>query len=290
MKNFVKSYLQFSKRERLGLLVVLVLLIFFFYLPQLVKPTFTENQTVDTAWLKGVEYIEPAINTSNGGSKPVRYFYFDPNTATAEQLQTLGLTPKNTQTILRYRSKGGQFRTAEDILKIWGINSDISKALIPYIRIAPSTTIQKQLPLYKSGDYHPPYTAKKIPLIDINIANTADWEALPGIGPVLAARIVKYRDKIGGFAEIENIQNVYGIKDSLFFSIKPYLLLQNTEKPSINRSSEAILIKVGVAPATAAAIVLYRKQYGLFENLSDLRKIVFIGDIEYEALLKLVTL
>jgi competence protein ComEA len=286
LKNFLKSYLLFSKRERIGLLVVFILLVFFLYLPQLFKPNIPLLQTGDTTWLKEVEYQESNKEPTTQAVSEVQYFYFDPNTANAEQLQSLGLTPTNVQTILRYRNKGGQFRNADDILKIWGIASGRAKALIPYIRIPAKKNMQS---IYNGG-YNPPYTPKKIPIVEINIATASEWEALPGIGHVLAARIVKYRDKIGGFAEIDEIKSVYGIRDSLINALRPFLLLKNPAKPSINHASEAILKKAGVPPSIAAAIVQFRNQYGFFESLNDLRKIVFIRDVEYELLLTLVTL
>lgn len=290
LKNFIKSYLLFSQRERIGLLVVVLMLIFFLFLPQIFRPKIAMIQAADTAWIKEVEYQESKVELPVKTVKEIRYFYFDPNTANELDLKMLGLTPKNAQTIIRYRNKGGQFRNALDILKIWGIDSTRAKALIPYIRIASSATPKNNLTPYKRGDYHPSYRPEKIPSIEINTATIAEWEALPGIGPVLAARIVKYRDKIGGFIEIEDITNTYGIKDSLFDAIKPFLQLKNTGKPSINQASEGMLRKAGVSSSIAAAIVQYRKQYGFFEKLEDLRKIVFIRDAEYNVLVNLVTL
>lgn len=289
VKNFIKSYLLFSKKERIGLLVVLFMLILFLFLPQIFRPKIANLQAADTAWIKEVEYQESTAELPIKAVKKIRYFYFDPNTANELEFQMLGLTSKNAQTITRYRNKGGKFRNAVDILKIWGIDSISAKALIPYIRIASSYAPGNNLTPYKRGDYYPFNTPKK-PIIEINTATIAEWEALPGIGPVLAARIVKYRDKIGGFVEIEDIKKTYGIKDSLFDAIKPFLLLKNLGKPSINQASEAMLRKAGVSSSIAAAIVQYRLQYGFFETLEDLRKIVFIRDVEYNALVHLVTL
>ncbi|WP_369668949.1 ComEA family DNA-binding protein, partial [Enterococcus faecium] len=52
--------------------------------------------------------------------------------------------------------------------------------------------------------------------MNINTASDSDWEALPGIGKVLAARIIRFRDKLGGFKTVEEIAKTYGLSDSIF--------------------------------------------------------------------------
>jgi competence protein ComEA len=131
---------------------------------------------------------------------------------------------------------------------------------------------------------------KKIPILDINLASIEEWEALPGIGPVLAKRIVKYREKLGGFTETADISKTYGISDSLFNQLQPFLQVSNMGKPSINTASVALLQKAGVSSAIAVAIVEYRKQYGLFASLEELKKIVFIQPAQFQELLLLVKL
>ncbi|MDO9156383.1 MAG: helix-hairpin-helix domain-containing protein, partial [Sediminibacterium sp.] len=142
MKKFIKDYLQFTKKERIGLGVLLLFMGLFLYFPRLIKPNSQPLQHSDTAWLNGLNYMDSGKNQpfqtpdfNSTKTKPA-YFYFDPNTATELQLLTLGLTPKNVQTILNYRNKGGQFRLPEDFFKIWGIKTAVAKALIPFIRIA----------------------------------------------------------------------------------------------------------------------------------------------------------
>lgn len=296
MKKVVSAYLQFSKKERIGLAIVLFLLGLFLYLPSLIKPSLPPLQHSDTAWLNGVDYVDQQRTGSfkkdyaNSASVKPTYFHFDPNTATAHQFVLLGLTEKNAQTILRYRNKGGKFREPKDFLKIWGIEPAVAEALIPYIRIVLSNSPSKYPAVNSNGGYNPTYSPKKIPIIEVNSASVTEWEALPGIGPVLATRIVKYRDKLGGFAEIKEVQKTYGISDSLFSIIQPFLQLNTIEKPSINTAGVALLQKAGVSPAIAIAIVEYRTQYGFFTSLDDLKKIVFIQAAQLQELFTLVKL
>lgn len=61
--------------------------------------------------------------------------------------------------------------------------------------------------------------------ISLNAAHTGEFEDLPGIGPVLAERIVDYREKEGGYESLDELKKVKGIGDNLYQKILPYLRL-----------------------------------------------------------------
>ena len=61
--------------------------------------------------------------------------------------------------------------------------------------------------------------------LNLNTATIAEFEALPGVGPATAARIVEYRQKQGGFKKIEDLMNVRGIGEKMFLSLKPMIVV-----------------------------------------------------------------
>jgi competence ComEA-like helix-hairpin-helix protein len=63
--------------------------------------------------------------------------------------------------------------------------------------------------------------------IDINRADTTEWKRLKGIGSVLSKRIVKYRDKCGGFKSIEQLRKIYGLSEETYQSILPHLKMDS---------------------------------------------------------------
>ena len=124
-----------------------------------------------------------------------------------------------------------------------------------------------------SSDYIPKH-------IDINKADTAVFVALPGIGPKLAARIVKYRELLGGFYCIEQVREVYGLQDSTFEKIKKWLVIKDStiRKININKADNAGMQMPYINYSLANAIYQYRLQHGPFENIGELKKIMIVND------------
>lgn len=108
-------------------------------------------------------------------------FPFDPNTADVEELQRLGFSPKQAAAIDNYRKKGGRFRRPGDFAKSFVVSEEMFARLEPYIRI---------------------------PKVNLNTADSAALDALPGIGPYLVRKILEHRKEIGAFASPEQLMDI----------------------------------------------------------------------------------
>jgi competence protein ComEA len=293
MKNSWKAYFSFSKKERLGLFVLMVLIIIFLILPEWYQPNLPRIQLDTIArQLNGppVAKEDPHSSYSEENKSPaVSLFYFDPNTITSMQWSQLGLRNKTVQTILNYRNKGGKFKVADDIKKIWGLSSAEAERLLPYIRIKSKEKEERKFNDFKNQlSYTIPKSTNSLHVIDVNLASLEDWESLPGIGKVLGNRIVRFREKLGGFTTVEQVKKTYGISDSVFQLILPYLAIEKkatSSLVSINYAGVKELEQVGIEEAVAKAIVLYRKQNGPYLSLTDLKKIVFINETVYQEII-----
>ena len=67
-------------------------------------------------------------------------------------------------------------------------------------------------------------------LIDLNQASAVQFESLPGVGEVTAARIIEYRQENGGFKKIEELMNVRGIGERSFLRLRPLVTVGTTPK------------------------------------------------------------
>lgn len=289
-----RSYFTFSKNERIGLMVFLGLMGIFLSAPYWVDQLVShkQNQAAIEFQLRQMEkdsttsFDEAKLQHSSAMeehtiSNPVLQ-PFNPNTMQEKDWIAMGIPEKTARTLQRYTDKGGRFRKASDLYKIWGMRASDVLRLAPYVRIeAASTGFDHEGSAYSHAFNA---TAQPIRIIDINTADSASWESLPGIGPVLAGRIIRYRTRRGGFQSVDNIKAVYGLPDSVFTKIQPFLRVYPTSMPptkkyDINKLSVTELQKIGMLSRDVAqAIVLYRQQYGAFQQIADLRKLVLITD------------
>jgi DNA uptake protein ComE-like DNA-binding protein len=200
-------------------------------------------------------------------------FLFDPNTLDEIGFSKLGLREKTIKTILNYRKKGGKFYKPEDFRKIWGLRKQEADVLVPYIVITNTANN------YQYKNQSTPNSNVSIPkIICINTATAFELKALPAVGNV-AYRIVNFREKLGGFISVNQVAETYGLTDSVFKQIQPFLTITNTSilKQDINLASEFELAKHPYIPREVArAIVIYRTQHGQFKTVDDLKKIVFL--------------
>lgn len=239
MKKIIKDYFSFSRKERVAVMVLLLLIGVFLVMPYFFNTGFKQPNVAEAVQELLVEQQSSSSNgykindadSRPGVSRPL--FEFDPNRIMAEQWLQLGLRAQTVRTIMNYRNKGGRFTTAADIRKIWGLKKEEADRLIPYIRIATPGAMGKENTGEQArlGAVVKPGALKEIRVIDINTATAEEWKSLPGIGEVLSNRIVRFRDKIGGFGSIQEVSKTYGLRDSVFQKLIPYLKLDSTTIP-----------------------------------------------------------
>jgi competence protein ComEA len=142
---------------------------------------------------------------------------------------------------------------------------------------------------YSQKKFEPPRRFnKKTEPFDINTADTSLFIALPGIGSKLAARIVLFREKLGGFYDVAQIREVYGLQDSVFRKISPMLKCDaaGVKKIDINNAEkETLKDHPYIRWQMAKALVAYRDQHGSFHSAEDLAK---LENVDGDALKKMM--
>ena len=297
--GILKDYFSFSKRERIGSIVLVILIVAVFVLPDYFPPepafanraAFMElKQKLDSAkFEKQSSPVADRISLDRDSdfdfSKPQRkpeLFPFDPNTLPAEGWQKLGLSDRTIQTIQKYLSKGGKFRTSEDLGKMYGLRKSQFEMLQPFVRIAEQTEDEETWTRAKEEFRKPsPFQPRPVQPIDINLADSSAWVNLSGIGARLARRIILFREKLGGFYSIDQVGEVYGLPDSTFNRLKPLLECREFSVDQINLNSHeisALKAHPYIKWQLANAIAAYRQEHGSFSSVEDLKKIEMISE------------
>lgn len=135
----------------------------------------------------------PVVNRVRERSRKAESFRFNPNTATVEELVRLGFSDKQAASIDNYRKKGGRFRRKEDFAKSFVVSDEIYRRLESFI---------------------------DIPLTDINRADSAAFDALPGIGPYFAAKMVEQRRRLCGYSNQEQLLDIYNFGEDRYSKLK----------------------------------------------------------------------
>lgn len=290
-RTVVTDYFTFTRRERIGVLVLLALISFTFLLPRLLnKNTAARPVHTDTAWMAELRKLEasdsidvpqkrrykrdPSAYTferPTGKTTPATLFPFDPNTLNDEGWRKLGVSDKTILTIRKYLAKGGRFHKPEDLKKVYGLRPDHVARMLPFVTIA-----EREQPPYPAAKSQSSPARTRASPVDVNTADTAALIALPGIGSKLAQRIVTFRDKLGGFYSVDQVGEVYGLADSVFQKIRRYLTISTPSVKKIDLNN-ATLDELKIHPYfrynVAKAIVAYRDEHGPFSNLEELKKI-----------------
>jgi DNA uptake protein ComE-like DNA-binding protein len=271
LRKIAADLLGFDRRERRGtyvlaaLLIILLLVRVFALRPD--EELLSEDVIADTR--SPAELAVPAEKAETA------LFTFDPNTASFDDLSDLGLTKRQATTLINYRLSGARFRKPQDIYRVYGIDTVTAARLIPWIRIAEAAYREKT----KTGETvtvdhkTPAATVAVAPLIDLNRCNADDLIQLPGIGPVLSARIIRYRVLLGGFVEAGQLKEVYGLDSSVVDLISERLTLTyDSVVPLLldSCSFSELARHPYIGSATAGLIIKYRSLMGSPLTLGDL--------------------
>jgi len=282
LKNLYKSYFSLSRGERIGLLVLVGLIIMVTVIPFFEIKTTQETTNFDS--------FDSLVNELNKNSKKEKFeqsaksetvrFEFNPNTIEEAGLIELGFTSYLAKRIVNFRSKGGSFKNADDLYKIYGIDSGLVTELKPFISI-PSVNREENKP-YEKFTYKSNTELRKIEVpTDINKADTTEFKKIYGIGSKLANRIVLYREKLGGFYSYSQLNEVWGLNQGLVELLqKKFVFNRETiKKININTVEQKTLEQHPyIGFKTAKNIMAYKKQHGKFNTIEDLRKIISLKD------------
>ena len=189
-------------------------------------------------------------------------------------MRRLGLDARVVNTWLKYREKGGVFRKKGDVKKIYGLSDSAYFELAPYI-LLPENSLQRipeDKELMDSKEDHLILPSSPVS-IELNSTDTTELKGLPGIGSVFAARIVGYRNLLGGYYKKEQLMEVYGLSPQTYNNILPLINIDTNliRKLSLNSSDFRDLLRHPyLNKYQTEAILQYRKLQGAFKSLDEL--------------------
>ena len=212
------DYFIFSKKEKRGVWVLGILLTISFMWSGLLsyRNNTIPNQKKQWSRRQYESLINHSYDSKETNSLPATFFVFDPNMIDSQQALLLGMSSRQAKTLLKYRSRGGRFYKKEDIFKLYGLDSLLANALVPFIQIQSPTRKEKSW------------------TINLNEASVLEWKQKTNLTNLQIQSMQQYQKSHGLFYSIYELPKVYGITDSLFQVLKPHLRVDKNVKNSLN--------------------------------------------------------
>lgn len=219
----------------------------------------------------------------------IRMQMFDPNTVDSLTLLHLGFKPWQAKNMLKYRAKGGKYRKKEDLKKLYGMTDSMYLALTPYIYIKDSIVVDSARIDSVRTDSLPRWNStKKDTILNLRTADTTELKLIRGIGSYRAKMIVRYREQLGGYAQVEQIMEARGMDKVIADSILPHFYIDSVvvNKIPINHIRPEVLQRHPYLNfEQAKAIYEYRRKHIRIKSAEELKKIKGLSPTDIEKIL-----
>ncbi len=227
---------RFTREELYGLIAILLVILLIVILLKLYRneETTPANNQVQTS-LQDLSNFEEQLKKDSlawvrqhphwsSEKFTTKLFPFDPNTASYETFMALGFAPWQARNALKYRSKGGRWKSVEHFSHLYGLRTKDFERLRPYIIIHQDSNECTQS---KRDSIRRTHVEKYAPgtKIDINKADTNALKKIPGIGAYYAGKIVRYRERLGGFVSKQQLKEIDGLPENIeqWFFIEKFI-------------------------------------------------------------------
>ncbi len=200
-------------------------------------------------------------------------FKFDPNTLSYDSILLLGFSKFGAKSLSNFVSKGGKIKDIEKLKTIFGLDTNLINQLETLISFEAGIK-QTDFAERKEQVYEKIIAAPKI--IDINLADSIEWVSIKGIGPYTASKILKYRNRLGGFLNIDQFKESGLLKDSLYDVLLPQFEVNPLVFNQININTadyKEFMNHPFFTTETASAIIKYRTQHGNFKDPKHISRI-----------------
>lgn len=279
----IKDYFTFTKRDRNGILVLMVLNIMLIAGAVIIKNTELALPAEDPEMVEFIKLIESRQNISTKSSV---YFYFDPNKVDAVQLDSFPLPPSIKRNIISYREAGGKYNKPADLRKIYGMTDSIFSLIEPWLVVSENVNhvqTKKQHDDFRKieGEFDP------------NIAGMDELSNF-GFDSHQISTLLKYRSRGGVFHEPNDLLRIYGIDSSMYQNIKNHIRIaaipaveieQIQPLIELNSADSVDLVSLsGIGPVFASRIIKYRNLLGGFCSARQLLEVYGFPEETYNRL------
>ena len=266
-------YFKFSKSQRAGIFALFAVIVFFQFLYFFVdfnpKPN---NANAKQRWV-----VLPVVKDATATYKKKDAYVmrpFNPNFITDFKGYKLGMTIEEIDRLLAYRKTNRFVNSAEEFQAVTHVSDSLLRVMAPYFKFPDWVTKRKALHGFEKKTFD-----KKVSksVLDINTATADDLKKVFGIGDGLSERILKEKEKFGGFVCMDQLQDVWGLSPEVIQNLNQDFrvsTLPSVKKFNVNKMSVKELMQFPYFKfPVAKAIVTFRSMNNGIAGIEDLSKI-----------------
>ncbi len=271
--NFFKSHFRYNKRQRNGILFLLIIIVtlqsvFFFF-------DFSSEEIVDFSTNEIVLFQNEmdSLQTRELDNKISKIYPFNPNFITDYKGYQLGMSIQEIDKLNSFRKSGNYINSVQQFQEVTGGSDSLMNVINPYFKF-PAWVTSNNTNLKTRSIIN---TKTTIVIQDINLVKASDLRIVNGIGEKLADRIIDYRTKLQGFSFNSQLYEVWNLdkdlvdKILLYFEVKESPVIQ---KVNINEATfKQILAIVYIDYELTKKIVNYRDEVAEIQLIDELKKI-----------------
>lgn len=270
----MKSLFQLNKEQRKGIIVLLILVVTLQFAYFYWKANRKSEVSPDvTEWVALQSWID-SVSQNTSEQKFVRY-PFNPNFISEYKAYQLGMSADEFKRLTDFRAKNLYVNSPLEFQKITGVSDSLLAEIAPFFKF-PDWVNRKRNSAY-SKDFFKEKKSKEIVVKDLNEATQDDLIKVYGVGPATSQRILDYRNQLGAFVSLEQLQEVWGLKEEVIVEIEKHFEIKSL--PELNK------VKINVANTKqlsafpyfsyqlARDIVTYRSMNNGIQSVEDLTKI-----------------
>ncbi len=272
----IKAYFKFTKEQRTGIFLLFAISIalqFFYFFVDF--SSITKTSPEKEKWLS----FQTQIDASKQEKRDYvpKIYPFNPNFITDYKGYKLGMSVAEIDRLLAFRKNNKYVNSSKEFQNVTQVSDSLLNAISPYFKFPDWVNNKKEFVDYKKFPNTAFAKQEKIVLIDINKATQEDLIKIYGVGEAISLRILKFKESLGGFVSMQQMQDVWGLSPEVIEKLNAHfkiLIPPKTKKIDINNASIKELSQFPYFNYTLAKqIVTYRSMNGDFKSSEDLTKI-----------------
>lgn len=272
----IKSFFKFSREQRTGVflllsIIIIVQLLYFFFDFNSISSTTPDKEK----WLSLQSQID-SLKQEKLNYVP-KIYPFNPNFITDYKGYKLGMSVAEIDRLLAFRKQNKYVNSAQEFQKVTQVSDSLLNAISPYFKFPDWVNNKKEFKEYKKFANTAFAKKEKLVILDINQASQEDLIKIYGIGEAISLRILKFKESLGGFVSMEQMNDIWGLSPEVIDNLNTHFKVSNApnvKKIDINNASikELSLFPYFKYPISKN-IVTFRSMNGDIKNIEDLTKI-----------------